>query len=127
MCDSIGFKLKIPKTGINANSNRNSPTSSTPSSNNNNPSSTDDFVISLDNSDNIQCTTNESLLNRLNHNLELESTKRELELDEMRIQIAMLEDEKAFKLELNKQDLLQKSFEIRRVLKQYFNCGLKIV
>lgn len=118
MCDSIGFKLKIPKTGVNPNSNRNSPTSSTPT-NNINLTSTDDLVISLDNNDSIQCTTNESLLNRLNHNLELESAKKQLELDEMRIQIAMLEDEKAFKFELNKQDLLQKSFEMKRVLTQY--------
>ena len=111
MCDRIGLKLKIPQATEthSPNANRNSPTSST---NHHNPTST----ICLDSAGNVEHSDVTALmLDKLNGNLELESMKKQLEVDEMRIQIAMLEEEKAYKSELNKHDLLQKSFDLKKV------------
>lgn len=78
-----------------------------------NPTSTNDLIICLDNN-----STNPNLIglvDKLTVNLELDSSKKKLELDEKRVQISMLDEEKMYKVELNKHDLLQKTFELKKV------------
>lgn len=76
-----------------------------------------DMVIYIDNNSLVENSGHPSLgklLDKLNVNIELDSTKKQLELEEKRIQIAMLEEEKAYKAELNKHTLLQKSFDLKK-------------
>lgn len=78
-----------------------------------NPTSTNDLILCLDNN-----STNPSyigLVEKLSVNLELDSSKKKLELEEKRMQISMLDEEKTYKTELNKHDLLQKTFELKKV------------
>ena len=93
-------------------SQSNSPSSSTSS----NPTSTNDLVICIDGAHEASHTNPafRKLLDTISLNLELDSSKKQLELDEKRIQIAILNEEKAYKLESNKHELLQKSFELKK-------------
>jgi len=93
-------------------SQSNSPSSSTSA----NPTSTNDLVICIDGAQEASHSNPglRKLLDTISLNLELDSSKKQLELDEKRIQIAMLNEEKSYKLESNKHELLQKSFELKK-------------
>lgn len=89
--------------------------SETSMSNNNNPtSSTSDLTICIDNNEQSNNPNLTELFSKLSNNLELDSAKKQLELEEKRIQISLLQDEKLHKSELNKHELLQKNLDLKK-------------
>jgi len=84
------------------------------------PSScSNDFSVCIEansNNENPSSRVNK-LIDRLNFNLELNSKKKQLEIEEKQLQVSILEDDKAYRCELNKHDLLHKSFELKKVKK----------
>jgi len=76
-----------------------------------------DVVFYLDSSGMENAVKNPSfikLIDKINANIDLESARKKLDLDEKVIQISILEEEKNYKTELNKYDLMQKSFDIKK-------------
>ena len=53
------------------------------------------------------------LIGNINVNIDLDSSVKQLNIEEKRIRNAMLEEEKVYKAELNKCDLMRKSLEIK--------------
>lgn len=54
------------------------------------------------------------LVERINQSLELDTTRKKLDLDEKKLQLALLEEEKNAKIELNKYDLLERSLDLKK-------------
>lgn len=95
--------------------NKISSTKQTPQNHNNNPSSsTNDLVICIDNDEQANNPNMSELLGKLSNNLELDSSKKQLELEEKRVQISMLQEDKLHRSELNKHELLQKNFDLKK-------------
>ena len=77
-----------------------------------------DLVICLD-SGSMQNGANLSpsltkLLDKITQNIEMDSARRKLDLDEKSIQLSILEEEKNYKKELNKFDLMQRSLIFKK-------------
>lgn len=76
-----------------------------------------DFVFYLDSSSmSSSVNLNPSfmkLIEKINTNIDLDSARKKLDLDEKSIQISMLEEEKIYKSELNKYDLMQKAIDVK--------------
>jgi len=53
------------------------------------------------------------LIDKITQNIELDSARRKLDLDEKSIQLSILEEEKNYKRELNKLDLMQRSLDFK--------------
>lgn len=95
----------------------NKPALSPPTSSTTNPTSSNDLVVYIDGNANESLNNPQlsRLIDKLSENLELDSSKKRLEADEKRLQISILEEDKSYKSELNKHDLLQKTFDLKKV------------
>jgi hypothetical protein len=114
--DCYNFRLKL-------NSHSSSPEFNKLESPSHAVSSSNDFAICIEtnlNNENPSSRVNK-LIDKLNLNLELNSKKKQLEIEEKQLQISILEDDKSYRCELNKHDLLQKSFELKKVTSYNLN------
>ena len=82
---------------------------------------TNDLVFYLDSSTNLSNAHPSflKLVDKINHSIEMNSIRQKLEIDEKKIQISILEEDKNFKLESNKYELMEKALELKKKTNDY--------